>query len=422
MDQMVRVAESRAINRRLGAITKRRFSQALDRIEVPTQDWFHSKKNNEIYHYDAGNFEAYPVTGLGTFHLHHSLKAIPADATQILVQKEEGYWKIKHYIKWYYSDQHRSLYHRGEGKMVQYQRSTDGTYEEYMESPTPKDARAVSVTPDGVGYKVVQKYDFSADIWSDVTSQEEIESQIMARNKRHLQHTAREGGITTGKLMHEIQANHGLNPRADDLLLGRFETEHEASEEMSTRIQAVNQTDKERDTLKVVRVMTKQFQYAIKIANEKTSSSLSGMHYTMWKVMAASDFCVEFLCIMISLPFMCGFANDQWLQEIYVMLEKKKGGRKIYLLRIIGLLEAEFNTTLIFFFANQMIIIVEENGLSDEQHGLRKNRTCTDAAMIKLLTFECTRAKKSTIGEVSHDCKACFNRIEHLQSNRLVQK
>ena len=94
--------------------------------------------------------------------------------------------------------------------MVQYQRSTDGTYEEYMESPTPKDARAVSVTPDGVGYKVVQKYDFSADIWSDVTSQEEIESQIMERNKRHMQQTARGGGITTGPLMNEIQANHGL--------------------------------------------------------------------------------------------------------------------------------------------------------------------------------------------------------------------
>ena len=66
---------------------------------------------------------------------------------------------------------------------------------------------------------------------------------------------------------------------------------------------------------------------------------------------------------------------------------------------IIGLLEADFNTALIFFFANQMMIIVEENGLLDKQHGLRKNQTCTDTAMIKLLTFECAREKKSTIGE-----------------------
>ena len=42
--------------------------------------------------------------------------------------------------------------------------------------------------------------------------------------------------------------------------------------------------------------------------------------------------------------------------------------------------------------------------------------------MIKLLTFECARAKKSTIGEVSYDCKACVDRVERSQSNILVQK
>ena len=203
--------------------------------------------------------------------------------------------------------------------------------------------------------------------WTDVTSREEIESQIMARNKRHLQQTAREGGVTTGPLMNEIQANHGLNSRVDDLLAGRFETEHEVPEEMAGWIKAVKQTDKEKATPKVVGVMTKeQFQYVFKIANEKTSSSPSGMHYTMWKAMAARDYCAEFLCIMISLPFVYGFSNDRWLREIDVMLEKKKGVRKIHLLRIIGLLEADFNTALKFFFANKMMIIAEEHGLSDE--------------------------------------------------------
>ena len=69
-----------------------------------------------------------------------------------------------------------------------------------------------------------------------------------------------------------------------------------------------------------------------------------------------------------------------------------------------------------------MMIIAEENGLSDKQHGLRKNQRCTDAAMIKLITFKCTRAKNSTIGEVSYDCKACFDRVECLQLNILAQK
>lgn len=73
-------------------------------------------------------------------------------------------------------------------------------------------------------------------------------------------------------------------------------------------------------------------------------------HYTIWKAMAELDYCAEFMCIMISLPFLYGFVNNRWKNEIDVMmLEKKKGIRKVHILRIIGLLEADFNTALKFF-------------------------------------------------------------------------
>jgi len=41
---------------------------------------------------------------------------------------------------------------------------------------------------------------------------------------------------------------------------------------------------------------------------------------------------------MMSLPFMYGFINTRWTRSIDVMLEKKRGNRKIHMLRIIGLL------------------------------------------------------------------------------------
>ena len=166
--------------------------------------------------------------------------------------------------------------------MVQYLVEGDGTYkEEYMESPIPKNTIAVSVMLDGERYKIVKTYDILAEIWSDVTSQEEMESQTIARNKRHPQQTTREEGVATGPLMNEIQANHGLNPRVDDLLAGKFETEHEVSEETAAWIETVKQTEKEKTTHKVVGlVMKEQFQYAFKIANKKTLPLSSGIHYT----------------------------------------------------------------------------------------------------------------------------------------------
>ena len=138
--------------------------------------------------------------------------------------------------------------------------------------------------------------------------------------------------------------------------------------------------------------------------------------------MAANDYCAEFLCIMISLPFTYGFVNNRWCREIDVMLEKKKGVRKIHLLRIIGLLEADFNTALKFFFASQMQHACEENGMSTEQYGSRKNRTSIDAAMIKLLSFECARSKRSTIGEIIYDKKACYDRMIPALSNLHARK
>ena len=103
-----------------------------------------------------------------------------------------------------------------------------------------------------------------------------------------------------------------------------------------------------------------------------------------------------------------------------MILEKKKGVQKKHVLKIIGLLEADFNTALIFFSASQMIITVEENSLLEKHHGLRNDQTHTDATMIKLLTFECAMAEKST--KVSYDRKACFDRVEHFQSNIYAQK
>ncbi|KAL7517439.1 hypothetical protein ACHAWF_000125, partial [Thalassiosira exigua] len=104
-----------------------------------------------------------------------------------------------------------------------------------------------------------------------------------------------------------------------------------------------------------------EYQKAFGKATEKTSSNSTwGYNYSIWKAMAANDYLAEFQCIMISLPFMYGFANVRWLKEIDFMLEKKKGIRMIHILRIIGLLEADFNTALKYFYSVMMMIRAEE--------------------------------------------------------------
>ena len=83
------------------------------------------------------------------------------------------------------------------------------------------------------GYKIDETLTISANIWRDVTSQEEIKKQTMVRNKRHLQHTERKEGVTTCPLMNDIQEKHGLNKKVDDLLARKFVMEYELLEGMT---------------------------------------------------------------------------------------------------------------------------------------------------------------------------------------------
>ena len=85
LNEMIRVAEERSINRKFTSITKGINDGALDRIEVATHDWFYSIQTRKLYHYDSGNFEAYPQKGDNKFYPHHFLKVLPADARQVPV-------------------------------------------------------------------------------------------------------------------------------------------------------------------------------------------------------------------------------------------------------------------------------------------------------------------------------------------------
>ncbi|EJK54073.1 hypothetical protein THAOC_26373, partial [Thalassiosira oceanica] len=87
---------------------------------------------------------------------------------------------------------------------------------------------------------------------------------------------------------------------------------------------------------------------------------------------------------MMSLPFMYGFAPERWTRSIDVMLEKKKGKQKIHLMRIISLLEADFNVALKILFTQQVMSNAEKTNLSSNQWGGRRGRSAVACATRKI--------------------------------------
>ncbi|EED89738.1 predicted protein [Thalassiosira pseudonana CCMP1335] len=365
MKDMIRKTEERRVNRKLTTVIKGGHT-GMNRVQVPLNEWYVSEHSHELYHYNHGCFEAYPLDTDGLYFPHHTLKVLPDDASPVEVTKMD----------------HNDRYCI---------------------------TRRIPKPPNG---------------WRDITAPVEVEQQLLWRNKRHLQQTTKEQGISTTEPMQSLRRNHGLSNMTNDLLAGQLRVDVEVTETMAAWFKAVAQTDAERHQPPVVgSISTDEYQEMFKAAKERVSSSSSGLHYTLWKAMATDPAMAKFLSIMISLPFIYGFACDRWTNAIDVMLMKKKNNCKIHMLRIIGLLEADLNTALKFFFAKRMMWNAEATGeVSNEQWGGRKNMSSIDAAMLKCLTFESARITGDTIGSIYYDNASCFDRMHPEISNIIARK
>ena len=326
----------------------------LDRIQIPTHDWFYSKKYDELYHYDDGVFEAYPSKLEGHFFTHHTLKVLPDDVELV---------------------------------DVEYDDTTDSL-------------------------QVTRTHPRPQSLWEDITSQDLIEQYLLRRNKRHLEQTDREQGTSTLPLFQDIRANHGNNPLTADLLDGTFDTTYTLSPETSAFFHHLKRPADNQAQRPILGIITsEEFQTMFKKAREQTSSDPRTLNYSIWKCIATDDFISSIAAILLSLPFTYGFVNTCWTQMTDFMLEKKPGQRQIHLLRIIGKVAAEFNTCLKFFIGKQAMYNFEDSNPCDEQHGFRPDRSSVDAAILKLLTFECARIQRATVGMVQHDMAAHFDRM-----------
>ena len=370
MDDMIRYTAERGLHRRMTQ-TLKGSRQGLDKIEVPIFKWFHSSKTNEIYRYDQGVFEAYapytpqPLlhpTNSSLFYTHHHLKALPDDATPASVQK-------------------------------------DGPY-----------------------YRLVKKLP-QTNIWREVSDAREIERLIIHRNERHLQQADIEEGRMHSPIIQQLMLDHGTTDLVDDLYRGKIDMETCTDEAIQAWLRTMRKTPSEIALPPITGEITKDdFQMAFKAVKERTSSSPSGLHYSIWKCLARENDFAEWLSILMSLPFQFGFANTRWTHSVDVMLEKSPGVRHIHKLRIIGLVEADFNTALKILFARKLMKNAESSGLHNEQWGGRPNRTSIDAALRKLLTFEYGRYMKMTIALFANDQTACFDRMCPAISNMIAGK
>ncbi|MGB0809178.1 MAG: reverse transcriptase domain-containing protein, partial [bacterium] len=160
-----------------------------------------------------------------------------------------------------------------------------------------------------------------------------------------------------------------------------------------------------------ISVSQEDFQYYWRRVKERTSSSLSGIHFGHYKSMAHDDNLSQLMARKLSLTTTTGASPDRWARGLSVMLEKIAGVAVVNKLRAILLLEADFNFCNKLIFGHRMINSAREEGMIPEEIFSSKGKTAEDAILQQVLLYDIARVTKRPLLVAQVDAAQCYDRV-----------
>ena len=130
---------------------------------------------------------------------------------------------------------------------------------------------------------------------------------------------------------------------------------------------------------------------------------------------------MHFQAVLSSLIFHRGIVLDQWAVGLLVMLEKIFGCRLVTKLRLMLLMEADFNAANKIIFGNRMLANVRKYDLMPGEIYSEQGRTTDDGTLAKVFVVDIVRQFKITTGVASVDADNCFDRIAHAMASMVFQ-
>ena len=160
-------------------------------------------------------------------------------------------------------------------------------------------------------------------------------------------------------------------------------------------------------------VTVEDFQYYWQRANERISSSYSGLHFGHYKA-AAFDYHLSALHAQkLTLCARKGVPLARWGRGLTVLLEKICGDNYVNRLRAICLFEADFNWWNKLVFARRMMENARRSNALPDEIFAKKGTQCIVATMSKIFFSDVSKVMHHPASIESCDFSDCYDRVVH---------
>ncbi len=170
-----------------------------------------------------------------------------------------------------------------------------------------------------------------------------------------------------------------------------------------------------------LRVRHTKWQAKWRKANETTSSSHSGLHFSHYIAGASSPFLSHHHSLKASICSMYGFTLERWTEGLTCILEKSPGNCLVTKLRAILLMEADFNANNKIIFGERMMEVVRKHNLMADEVFSERGRTAEDGALSKVLFYDIVRQFRLPAAISSVDAANCYDSVAHAIASLIFQ-
>ena len=154
-----------------------------------------------------------------------------------------------------------------------------------------------------------------------------------------------------------------------------------------------------------------EFAQGWKRAREHTSSGMSGIHFGHFKADIEHKKTLQINHQLLQMAIILGYSMLRWQRAIDVMIPKKANSKRVEKLRVICLMEADFNYMNKWMGKITMQRAESCQSIAAEQFGSRKHKSAILHAFNKALCFDYLRVTKTNASLSVLDAKACYDRI-----------